>query len=158
MIYGFHGERLRQYLSSIILSICLTIETKIYFYYEILICTTVAKVVSQLDHPVKCRIFNRTCNVSLHILLWRFAKENIISQIDTLQLYLPSTYKNCNVCAEHFELLNLDQLYFVYNERCFVTQDLATLLIESRATCAFLWGFKHHASELSWKSWTFKSW
>ena len=109
----------------------LAIETKIHIYYEILICTAVAKMVSQQDHLVKCTIFNGTCFGGLHTLLWCFAKENIISQVDTLQLYISSKSKICNVCAELFELLNLDHLNLIHNQHGLVTQELATLLIEN---------------------------
>ena len=109
----------------------LAIETKIRIYYAILICTAVAKMVSQQDHPVKCTIFNGNCIGGLHILLWCFAKENIISQVDTLQLCVSSKYNNCNVCAKLFELLNLDQLNLIHTKHGFITQELATLLIEN---------------------------
>jgi hypothetical protein len=71
-------------------------ENKIITYYEILICKTIAKIVSLLDHLVKFQVFNFyiACN-KLDILLWCFAKENIFIQVG--QLYLVSKRNNCKV-------------------------------------------------------------
>jgi hypothetical protein len=108
------------------------IRYKILCYHEVLICNAIAKMVSQLDHPVNCQVFNcyPKCK-ELEILLWCFAKKNIISQVGTLELRLTSKYNNCRECAKLFGLLNLDNLFLLNVRHGFVTQELATLLIEN---------------------------
>jgi hypothetical protein len=109
-----------------------TTRYKIFCYHEVLICNAIAKMVSQLDHPVSCQVLELypMCK-ELEILLWCFAKENIISQVDTLQLRLTSKRNNCKECAKLFGLLNLDNLFLLNTRDGLVTQELAVLLIEN---------------------------
>ena len=111
------------------------INEKIFTYYEILICRAIAKMISRLDHPVDCKVIVRsfTTYKDLKIILWCFAKEDIINQVGFLQIYFCSKYVKCEELEALLKLLNLDRLCLVhYNEKS-VTQDLAPLLIENNS-------------------------
>lgn len=52
------------------------IQKKIITYYEVLICQTIAKMISLLDHPVECIIRHvRSTSRELEIVLWCFERQ-----------------------------------------------------------------------------------
>ena len=109
------------------------INEKIFTYYEILICRAIAKMISRLDHPVDCKVIVRsfTTYKDLKIILWCFAKEDIINQVGFLQIYFCSKYVKCKELETLLKLLDLDGLFMLNIHGELVNRDLASLLIEN---------------------------
>ena len=99
-------------------------------HYELLICQTIVNMIASLDHSVRCTIThsNNIC-MELKCLIWTFAKQNMISQVNSLVL-CTSEDISCKECIEMLGLLKPEYLTVYYRCPAFISNELATILIE----------------------------
>jgi len=125
------------------------VREKIITYHEVLICHTLAKMISLLDHPVDCTI-RHICPTSreVDIVLWCFEKANIFSYIRTLEVLFHPDAVISSEFAKLLAALELEQICLVCVKNKALNKKLASLLIENNTRLRAVYYKTPHVANL----------
>jgi hypothetical protein len=99
-------------------------------YYNLLIFEAIVNMISSLDHPVSFAVVDSGLFfLEVNCLITIFAEHNMISQIHSLVIF-PCRCISCKDCMRFLALLKPEHLIVWEFSYRYVTEELATILIE----------------------------